>query len=102
MLFRSRDPRWFPDPDVFQPERFAGEGATRPRLAYHPFGAGPRMCIGNTFALAEATVVLAEVLRRFRLELLPGQDVRPLPAFTLRLDREVYARVSVRRSDEAP
>ena len=97
-----RDPRWFPDPDVFQPERFAGEGATRPRLAYHPFGAGPRMCIGNTFALAEATVVLAEVLRRFRLELLPGQDVRPLPAFTLRLDREVYARVSVRRAGAAP
>jgi cytochrome P450 len=60
------------------------------------------MCIGNTFAIAEATVVFAEVLRRFRLELLPGQNVRPFPAFTLRLDREIQARVSLRRSDGAP
>jgi len=59
------------------------------------------MCIGNTFAIAEATVVLAEVLRRFRLEVLPGQDVRPFPAFTLRLDREVYARVRLRRPGAA-
>ena len=97
-----RDPRWFPEPEAFRPERFAGDAPGRPRLAYQPFGAGPRMCIGNTFAIAEATVIFAEVLRRFRLELLPGQDVRPYPAFTLRLDREVHARVNVRRAgDEA-
>ncbi|MBU6287747.1 MAG: cytochrome P450 [Chloroflexi bacterium] len=96
-----RDPRWFPDPLAFRPERFAEAGPARPRLAFHPFGAGPRMCIGNTFAIAEATVVLAEVLRRFRLEVLPGQDVRPFPAFTLRLDREVYARVRLRRPGAA-
>jgi cytochrome P450 len=96
-----RDPRWFPDPEAFRPERFAAEASGRPRMAYHPFGGGPRMCIGNTFAIAEATVVFAEVLRSFRLELLPGQDVRPYPAFTLRLDREVQARVSVRRAADA-
>ena len=96
-----RDPRWFPDPESFRPERFAEDGVARPRLAYHPFGSGPRMCIGNTFAIAEATVVFAEVLRRFRLELLPGQDVRPFPAFTLRMDREVHARVTVRQAQEA-
>ncbi|TMC47415.1 MAG: cytochrome P450, partial [Chloroflexi bacterium] len=57
----------------------------RPPLAYVPFGAGPRMCIGNLFALTEATLVLATVAQRYRLRLAPDYKVEPLPIFTLRV-----------------
>jgi cytochrome P450 len=53
-------------------------------FAYFPFGGGPRVCIGNAFALAEGPLVLATVIRRFRVELVPGQNVVPDPTFTLR------------------
>ena len=62
-----RDPRWFPEPEVFDPDRFAPERVKeRPRLAYFPFGAGPRICIGNHFATTEAIVLLALIGQRFR------------------------------------
>lgn len=63
----QRDPRFFPDPLVFRPERWADEQADSiPRYAYLPFGAGPRICIGNKFALQEATLVLATIGQQFR------------------------------------
>ncbi len=63
-----RDPRWYDDPDAFRPERWADGLLQRiPRYAYFPFGGGPRICIGNSFALMEAALVLATIARRFRL-----------------------------------
>jgi cytochrome P450 len=80
-----RDPRLFENPERFDPERFMGERAARiPRFGYIPFSAGPRMCIGNGFALMEAQLVLASIAQRFRLELAPGHPVELDPAVTLR------------------
>jgi cytochrome P450 len=80
-----RDARWYPEPEAFRPERWA-DGAARqlPRFAYLPFGGGPRQCIGNTFAMMEAVLLLATIAQRFRLTLVPGQTVRPTPYVTLR------------------
>ena len=69
-------PSLFPNPDVFEPERFLPEREkTLPRFAYFPFGGGPRQCIGNHFALMEMTLVLATLLQRARPE-----AIEPLPA----------------------
>ena len=71
----QRDPRWFPDPGRFDPDRFAPELARQvPRGAYFPFGTGPRVCIGNSFAAIEMTLVLAMLLQRFVLRPAPGQS----------------------------
>ena len=68
------DPRWFADPERFDPERFApGRAEQIPQYAYFPFGGGPRVCVGNQFAMMEMTLILATILPRFRLELPPGQ-----------------------------
>lgn len=64
------DARWFPAPEVFRPDRFApGHEAEVPEHAYLPFGLGPRACIGRRFALMEGTLVLAELIRRFDIQL---------------------------------
>jgi cytochrome P450 len=67
----QRDPRWFPDPEVFRPSRFAAEGAL-PRGAFLPFGLGPRACIGRGFAMQEAVVALAMLLQRYVLRIPEG------------------------------
>lgn len=80
-----RDPRWFPNPEGFDPDRWLPERARDlPRFAYFPFGGGPRVCIGNHFAIMEATLILAIIVQRFRLELLPGQRLALEPSVTLR------------------
>jgi cytochrome P450 len=81
----QRHPKWWPDAEVFRPERFAPENsAQRPRYAYLPFGAGPRTCIGLNFAMTEVLVVLAMMLGRFRLQLaIDPAQVRPEPSVTL-------------------
>ena len=80
-----RNEKYWPDPEKFDPTRFSPEQeARRPKLAYYPFGAGPRQCIGNTFALTEMHFVLAGLLRRFRFRLLDGHPVVPHPQITLR------------------
>lgn len=72
-------------PDTFDPHRFLGGAhAAIDRFAYLPFGAGPRKCIGATFALQEATLVLAAIVKHFRLELKPGHAVWPMLRVTLR------------------
>jgi cytochrome P450 len=81
----QRDARWFDEPEAFRPERWADDAIRRlPRFAYFPFGGGPRQCIGNTFAMMEATLILAAIAQRFRLALIPGQRVTPTPYITLR------------------
>ena len=70
---------------VWPLRRFSAERAAgRPRYAYFPFGGGPRMCIGNIFALTEAQLVLATVARRYRLKLAANHPVELQPLITLR------------------
>lgn len=80
-----RDPRWFPDPDRFSPDRWEDKSAGQlPRFAYFPFGGGPRVCIGAGFAMMEATLLLASIAQRYQLRLDPDQQIEPLPSITLR------------------
>jgi enediyne biosynthesis protein E7 len=80
-----RHPDFWENPEGFDPERFTPERVKeRHRFAYFPFGGGPRICIGNTFALTEATIVTAMILQRYELNLVPGHAVEPEVAFTLR------------------
>jgi cytochrome P450 len=80
-----RKPSLWERADRFEPERFSPErAAARPRFAYIPFGAGPRICIGAAFALAEATLILATIAQRYRLHLKPGFPVEPQGLITLR------------------
>ena len=80
----QRDPRYFPNPGSFEPQRFLEPREVEiPRYAYIPFGAGPRVCIGNAFAMMEARLILATIARTYRLDLVPGQEIVPAPEITL-------------------
>ncbi len=80
-----RDPRFFPNPEAFDPDRWAPEkAAALPRYAFFPFGGGPRVCIGNHFATMEAMLMLAIFVKRHHLELVPGQRLDLAPSVTLR------------------
>lgn len=83
----NRHRKLWDDPERFDPGRFLpGSNKDRPRFAYIPFGAGPRICIGMQMALAEAVIVLAGLAQRYSLDLAPGQDVRLRHQVTLRPD----------------
>ena len=80
-----RNPHLWPDPERFEPERFAPAAvAQRHRFAYLPFGGGPRICIGNGFALAEAQVIVAAIAQHYRVRLAPGHAVERIGLVTLR------------------
>jgi len=80
-----RHPAFWEEPERFDPERFTPErSAGRPRFAYFPFGGGPRICIGNSFAMMEAQLVLATVAQRYCLRLLPGHPVELQVSLTTR------------------
>lgn len=80
-----RDPRYFADPERFEPDRWSEDQARKvPRFAYLPFGGGPRVCIGAAFAAMEASLLLATIARRFRLTLDTTHRVVPLTSITLR------------------
>ncbi len=80
-----RHPDFWSDPEAFDPERFTpARSEGRAPFAYFPFGGGPRVCIGNQFAMMEAQLILAQVSQRFRLELSPGARVVPERGITLR------------------
>lgn len=79
-----RHPRYWENPTMFDPDRFAPETARKlPRFVYMPFGGGPRVCIGQPFALAEATLLLAAIAQRYTLRLAPGAHIAPAPRITL-------------------
>jgi cytochrome P450 len=93
-----RDPRFYPNPDAFDPDRWAPEvRASRPRYCYFPFGGGPRVCIGEGFAAMEGVLVLATFAQRWRLQALAEQPVQldprrgtqPSDELRLRLERHV-------------
>jgi enediyne biosynthesis protein E7 len=80
-----RHPAFWERPGAFDPERFSAQlSAGRHRFAYFPFGGGPRLCLGNQFAFYEAQLILATILSRYQLRLLPGTVVTPEPLVTLR------------------
>jgi cytochrome P450 len=93
-----RDPRWWPEPEQFRPERWL-DGSTKdlPKFAYFPFGGGPRICIGNTFAMMETVVVLTEVVRRFHFERTDQEPLKPVPSITVRPDRPLNVVLHERR-----
>jgi cytochrome P450 len=98
-----RDPRFWDDPERFAPERWlepSGRGE-RHRYAYFPFGAGPRICIGEHFAWMEATLALATIAQRWRLRLVPGHRVEPQPIITLRAKHGMRMSLELRHP-EAP
>jgi cytochrome P450 len=84
------DPDHWPDPDRFDPDRFeAGREKERPAYAYLPFGGGPRLCIGNQFALLEMQIMLALLVQRFTFRLADARPIAPKPLITLRPSRAV-------------
>ncbi len=80
-----RDERYFSDPLQFKPERWTVEFAESiPKFAYFPFGGGPRICIGNAFAMLEAVLILAAIVQRFELKTEPDLQIKLDPAVTLK------------------
>jgi cytochrome P450 len=80
-----RDPRWWPEPEHFNPDRWhPDEVAKRPKFAYFPFGGGARVCIGERFAWAEGVLVLATIAQRWKMRLVPGHPVETRAVITLR------------------
>ena len=94
-----RDPRFFPDPETFDPERWREDpqrtGALA-RFAYFPFGGGPRVCIGAGFAMTEAVLIVAAIAQRFRMTVPPNQKIELLPSVTLRPKHGLRVRLARR------
>jgi len=94
----QRDPRWFPDPERFDPERWTQEARdARPKFSYFPFGGGARVCIGERFAWMEGVLVMAAIAQKWRLRLAPDQRVEPLPLITLRVKGGLRMIIEARR-----
>ena len=92
-----RHPRYWREPDAFRPERFAPEHeAERPRFAYMPFAAGPRHCIGETFALYEMLMHLYKVARRYRLVYVPDKPLELEAQINLRTRHPLHMRLEAR------
>ena len=80
-----RDPRYYDNPEEFNPGRWTdGLEKRLPKYAYFPFGGGPRLCIGNSFAMMEAVMLLASIAQRFQLVIAPSHTVTAWPSLTLR------------------
>lgn len=80
-----RHQQYWPYPDKFDPERFRNEASNRERkYIYMPFGGGARVCIGNQFAMMEGAIILATLMQRVRLKLVPGHPVVPQALLTLK------------------
>jgi cytochrome P450 len=95
-----RNPKYFAQPLKFDPERFSPENEPKiPKYAYLPFGGGPRVCIGNAFAMMEARLVVLTILQRFKLSLVSSQPVRAEQLFTIRPKGGLKMGVQARRED---
>lgn len=91
-----RHPRYYIEPERFNPDRWTEEFAKQlPKFAYFPFGGGPRLCIGNSFAMMEATLILASLIQAFHFELVPDHPVVPQASITLRPKHGI--RLTIRR-----
>jgi len=89
-----RLPELWPDPEAFRPERFeAGHEEQKNKFAYLPFSAGPRTCIGNSFAILESQIIMGTLLARFRARLADPAPITPKPRVTLRTSRAVVLRL---------
>lgn len=98
----QRDERWFEDPEAFRPERWTEQFSQQlPKYAYFPFGGGPRFCVGSNFANLEATLILAEIARRFEWEIAPDARLELQPSVTLRPRHGMPARVYLRQPQRA-
>ena len=96
-------PRYFPDPYKFDPDRWLSEQSQRlPRFAYFPFGGGPRQCIGNSFAMMEATLLLAAIAQKFLFRAVEGHPVVPIPSFTLRPKHGIRMTIQKRSKTQGP
>jgi cytochrome P450 len=93
----QRDPRWWPDPDRFEPDRWTEEGRRgRPRYAAFPFGAGPRSCVGGQMARMVGTLVIATIAQRWRMLPPAGSPPRIRSVLTLKPARPLYLRLERR------
>jgi cytochrome P450 len=99
----QRDPRFFPDPERFDPERWREDPVRSgkiPRFAYFPFGAGPRVCVGASFAMMEATLLLAMIQQRFHLKTVAGHPIELFASVTLRPKHGIRVIPQRRTADE--
>ncbi len=97
------DARYYEQPEKFDPHRWLPERvAARPKMAYFPFGGGPRICIGNTFAMLESVLLLATIASQWSVRLVPGQEIRLSPVLTLRPRRGIQVVLNRRRADGDP
>lgn len=99
ILFMHRLPQYWPNPEGFQPERFLEPLPDEYKYVYIPFGAGPRTCIGQHFAMLEASVILILTVQRFRLTLLPGffmerEETLPLGKLKISIEMMVHHKTS--------
>lgn len=93
----QRDPRFFPEPNEFKPERWTDDFVNQlPKYAYFPFGGGPRVCIGSYFAMMEVVLLLATIGQQFRFSLVPDHPVELFPAMSLRPKDGIYLRIEAR------
>jgi cytochrome P450 len=93
----QRDPRWFRDPEKFDPSRWTPEQrSSRPRFSYFPFSAGSRACLGEAFAGIEGVLCLATLAQKWRFKLVPGHPVVLQPQLTLRARHGIKMRVEPR------
>ncbi len=95
-----RDGRFYSEPERFDPDRWLPErAAARPKMSYFPFGGGPRVCIGNTFAMQESMLVLATIASGWSMRLVPDQEIRLAPVLTLRPRYGIRVVLSKRHRD---
>lgn len=94
---KHRDSRYFAEAEMFRPDRWFEDGEKKlPKFAYFPFGGGPRICIGNNFAMMEGTLVLAAIVQKFRLSCDPDYKVEPWPTITLQPKDGIWLKLEKR------